>query len=384
MIEAMKGALVAAFVTGVLWSHASIAKAEEKIALLVGVDSYRYEFSVLDAACNDVALLGRFLTREGFRVETLCDPDIRELERASSRFVLAHRNAEPGSKFVYHFSGHGFRLDGQDFVTAVDSRGANLIGSSFALIPFFRSLSGREDVVTLVTIDACRNNLYSPPTESAIGPFPQQDIDGLVIGYGTHAGGVSAGSPYGYYSVGLWYGLAGVDNWSLVRSLQSAGRITQEYTRTSANPDGRQQPVIVPAAENILACLIRCGAEVDRIPPIDFDTRIYFNWDSSEITAEGLMVAELAIGRSYRWAEHLTQAAGKSGWIELVGYEPLGGEDASESVDIASRRIEAVQAQLTSAGLAQDRIYSRVSDASDRLDARTVRVAIRYGRRPNS
>ena len=85
----------------------SAAHAEQRLALLIGNQSYAAKVGPLQNPRQDVALIEASLKRLGFEVTVLTDADYRNMDVAVKRYVSSLRHAGPGAVGFFYYSGHG-------------------------------------------------------------------------------------------------------------------------------------------------------------------------------------------------------------------------------------------------------------------------------------
>ncbi|MCC6006103.1 MAG: caspase family protein [Rhodobacteraceae bacterium] len=146
------------------------ASASNRHALVVGIDTYQ-NVSVLQKARNDARAVGAALEASGFRTDVIIDPGRRDLTRALGQFVS--RLAQ-GDEAVFYFAGHGVEIDGRNFLLPADVPLASpgeefvLTSESLAVDDVLAAIRGQGARVSLLILDACRNN-----------PFPREGTRSL-------------------------------------------------------------------------------------------------------------------------------------------------------------------------------------------------------------
>lgn len=150
--------LVALVALAVLWTSAGGALAAERVALIIGNSAYETVES-LDNPKNDAldisvaleglgfeVILGRDLTREGMRQST-------------ADFAAAAKDADVA---LFFYAGHGFQVDGQNYLVPTDARISRPDEATSQTVPMDQILSALKDspALKLVFLDACRNNPF--------------------------------------------------------------------------------------------------------------------------------------------------------------------------------------------------------------------------------
>lgn len=143
------------------------AKAEQKLALVVGIDTYE-NIEPLRKARNDARAVGETLEGLEFEVKTLIDPTRRELNRVFAEFTY---RIQPGDVVVFFFAGHGIGMDGRNYLLPADAPSPGpgdklfVASESIAADEIADVFAARGARLTFLILDACRNNPY--PNEGA-------------------------------------------------------------------------------------------------------------------------------------------------------------------------------------------------------------------------
>lgn len=160
-----------ALVALTLWLTPLPAAAAERLALVVGIDNYA-EVPVLQKARNDAEAVHAALEHAGFRSDLVLDADLLTLlERLE---VLAER-IQRGDEVVFFFAGHGVEFDGRNYLLPADvpmpTRGSALTVRRNALPveEVIDTLQRRGARVSLLILDACRDNPFARPGTRSVG-----------------------------------------------------------------------------------------------------------------------------------------------------------------------------------------------------------------------
>ena len=153
------------FVIAVLWmallAAAAPCRAQGglRVALVVGVSEYRHAPKLPNTA-NDATEISRALSRLGFSVDLVNDPDRSALENAVRRFG---RRADGADASVFFYAGHALEVNGQNLLVPapanVESE-RDLRYETVDLDLVLESMSGRSKVA-LLFLDSCRDNPFS-------------------------------------------------------------------------------------------------------------------------------------------------------------------------------------------------------------------------------
>jgi len=150
------------------------AFAGRRLALVIGINRYDNlpPDRTLKKALGDAKEMSETLSRLGFEVETGLDVDRHEFNRLWARFIA--RLASDDSA-VFHFSGHGVELSGLNYLVLRDAPDAGSAGEtlvrdeSVALNRLLEDLRGKGPRVSLLILDACRNNPFEDGRGRSIG-----------------------------------------------------------------------------------------------------------------------------------------------------------------------------------------------------------------------
>src|SRR5262249_39538123 len=174
----------------------SLARAEARIALLIGNEAYNQRVGRLKNPHTDVALIGASLKLLGFEVTTLKDADYLAMDVAIKRFVADVRTKGMDAISFFYYSGHGAANPDTQInylipVDVTDPNDSNIWFQSFQQNDLIDKLSKQAPNAThYVVFDACRNELnLSGPAAKALGAekgfVPVQQTAGLLIAYAT-------------------------------------------------------------------------------------------------------------------------------------------------------------------------------------------------------
>ena len=154
-----------------LGAWASAAAAVNKLAFVVGIDTYQNVIS-LEKATNDANAVSETLAQLGFGVSTVIDPDRRTFNREMSRFAA---NILPGDEVVFFFAGHGIQVAGRNYLLPADVPAAKagdepfIVGESISVQRIMDIFRGQGARITMLILDACRNNPFEVDGNRAIG-----------------------------------------------------------------------------------------------------------------------------------------------------------------------------------------------------------------------
>jgi formylglycine-generating enzyme required for sulfatase activity len=189
--------LRASIFVALLALFASHARAESRIALLIGNEAYTSEIGWLANPHNDVALLEQALKGLGFEVVTVRDAGLGALTRAVNAYARRLQAAGPNAIGLFYYSGHGASDGNTNYLIPVDvktTETGELWDQSLQLNEITRKLKRDAGNAThFVVFDACRNTLkLTQPGSRAVvqskGFVPVAQENGMLIAYATAEG----------------------------------------------------------------------------------------------------------------------------------------------------------------------------------------------------
>lgn len=169
----------------------SLNRAEGRVALVVGNSAYKV--TPLQNPVNDAADIAVALQSLGFEVILKRDADRLQMRQALRQFGEALRTANVG---LFYFAGHGVQSRGNNYLIPVDAdirTEADVedlaVDASYAL----RIMEESQVKVSIVILDACRNNPYRSGFRSASRGLAQMTAaTGTLIAFSTSPGSVAA------------------------------------------------------------------------------------------------------------------------------------------------------------------------------------------------
>ena len=147
-----------------VWAGAAVPQAlAKRVALVIGNDTYE-SVPVLQKARNDATSMGEALTKLGFDVLSAQDVGRRAMSRALVEF---ERKIEPGDVALLFFAGHGFAINGTNYLLPVDVPKAGpgeegiVADASFAANGLADRLRNKGAATAVMILDACRDNPFA-------------------------------------------------------------------------------------------------------------------------------------------------------------------------------------------------------------------------------
>ena len=156
-------AIVSASISSVL--------AKNRVALVVGNNAYDNIID-LKKAVNDARVMGDTLRGLGFEVLKVENAGRRELNRKLYEFASRLEN---GDVAVFFFAGHGVELSGRNFLLPTDTPDVKLGQEGFleseaiSVDQVLQSIRDRGTRISLVILDACRNNPFPTDGTRSLG-----------------------------------------------------------------------------------------------------------------------------------------------------------------------------------------------------------------------
>jgi uncharacterized caspase-like protein len=179
------------------------AKAEKRVALVIGNSSYA-GLPQLANPEHDAQAIAKMFADLGFEVgEAQLNLGFTQLNRALSNL---YRKAADAEIAVVYFAGHGIELDGVNWLVPVDARlesDFDIEAEAVSLSRVVRAIQPAHSL-RLIILDACRNDPYQRPWRSAyrnlgsrgfapiggLAPVPEPPANTLVA-YAARAGTVA-------------------------------------------------------------------------------------------------------------------------------------------------------------------------------------------------
>ena len=197
-----------AFALGLTLATQTAARAERRIALVIGNGKYE-NAGVLTNPANDANAIGALLKKAGFEVVDLrLNLGVVEFKRAVREFVDRAANADVA---VVYYSGHGLEYGGVNYLIPVDAKLTSTFDIDDETVSLDRVLvaAGHVKKLSLIILDACRENPFHPTADDArvtrgvsMGlAGVDQSVADTLIAFAAKAGSVSydgdgANSPF--------------------------------------------------------------------------------------------------------------------------------------------------------------------------------------------
>ena len=147
---------------GLLFISQFAMSADKRVALVIGNAEYTAE-SKLRNPVNDAGAMAKVLTGLGFTVTEITDANWDQFDASLGNFYKSLSKAEIG---LFYYSGHGMRDDqsNANYLLPVDasiSRSSHIARNGFAAKKILNEMNASGVNVSLMFLDACRNNPFS-------------------------------------------------------------------------------------------------------------------------------------------------------------------------------------------------------------------------------
>lgn len=173
-----------------LWAAHGVVAAE-RVALLIGVDSYGAPSFALNNPVNDVVILDGALAELGFKVSRAINPDRAALDIALDQFERDMHGADIALVF---FAGHGVQISGENHLLMSGFSALTLdevTRKSLTLSELRDRFNRASPRLGVIILDACRNNPFSASGATEKGLARSQGGARLLIAYATDPGNVA-------------------------------------------------------------------------------------------------------------------------------------------------------------------------------------------------
>jgi len=179
---------------------------ERKAALVIGNSAYRV--GALKNPVNDAQAVAASLRALGFDVMLRENASLREMIESFRQFSIATRSAPVR---VVFYAGHGVQVKGRNYLLPVDTeiRAEDEVAAKSAdLNELLERLSATKQGISIVILDACRNNPFSGVEilgpdgrrlkfrgATPAGLAPVEAPLGSMVAFSTAPGGVALDNP---------------------------------------------------------------------------------------------------------------------------------------------------------------------------------------------
>jgi len=147
------------------------ATAQDRHALVIGINAYA-ELPPLERAVNDATAIAETLERAGFAVRSGMDLDRRAFSRLLAEFV---QDLGPEDEAVVFYAGHAVAIENANYLVPADagalrqSSETQIIAESIGQDFLLEQIVQTGVRLSVVILDACRNNPFERLTSRSIG-----------------------------------------------------------------------------------------------------------------------------------------------------------------------------------------------------------------------
>ncbi len=173
------------------------AWAADRVALVIGNSAYKHHGALANPV-NDAADVSAMFGRMGFEVVEGVDLDGVGLRAKIKEF---RDKLQSGSLAVFYYSGHGIQVDGRNFIIPIDAKIEKPEDVDLETVDMdaILAIMRADDRVTIVVLDACRNNPFARSLRSVTraaesayeGLAPISNSVGSMIIFATDPGNVA-------------------------------------------------------------------------------------------------------------------------------------------------------------------------------------------------
>ncbi|XP_067246588.1 mucosa-associated lymphoid tissue lymphoma translocation protein 1 isoform X1 [Chanodichthys erythropterus] len=153
--------------------------ATDKVALLIGNLNYNHHPGLM-APTMDVHELANLLQQLGFRVVSLLDLTLQEMQAAIDKFLQL---LDRGVYAVFYYAGHGYEHNGRNYLVAIDAPRPYRTENCVCVQRVMHSMQERKAQLNVILLDTCRKwyKQKGPPSEIK----PLAPLGNTVYGYAT-------------------------------------------------------------------------------------------------------------------------------------------------------------------------------------------------------
>ena len=138
----------------------SPAKAETRIALIIGNSDYAIADLRLPNPVNDAGAMERALKDAGFETILIRNAKRQDIYRKVEEFS-AKIARDPNAVGLFYYAGHGVQVDGVNYLIPVDAEiesDADLDANAYDAGKVLRAMKAAQNQMNIVILDACRDN----------------------------------------------------------------------------------------------------------------------------------------------------------------------------------------------------------------------------------
>ncbi|XP_016120104.1 mucosa-associated lymphoid tissue lymphoma translocation protein 1-like, partial [Sinocyclocheilus grahami] len=153
--------------------------ATDKVALLIGNLNYNNHPGLM-APTMDVHELANLLQQLGFRVVSLLDLTLQEMQAAIDKFLQL---LDRGVYAVFYYAGHGYEHSGRNYLVAIDAPRPYRTENCVCVQKVMHNMQNRKAQLNVILLDTCRKWYKQKGPLSDIKP--SAPLGNTVYGYAT-------------------------------------------------------------------------------------------------------------------------------------------------------------------------------------------------------
>jgi len=200
-------AFCAALILGGIVAGSPAARAENRLALVIGQSAYR-TVTALPNPANDARAMSQLLTDAGFEVTAAADLSQKDMNDKVGDFAAKIAAKGPDTVALVFYAGHGLQIDGENYLVPVDvdpRREADVPLQAVRLNDVLNTLNSVPSKMRILLLDACRNDPFPGINQTAGHGLAlvntKTGAPGTFLSYSTSPGaeaedGNGADSPY--------------------------------------------------------------------------------------------------------------------------------------------------------------------------------------------